>query len=151
MPFDIHIFIHFIFLTPQQTLNKFHTLKRDPHNPKHFNDSLMSNRSFRNPHLYAKLVEFVDVDERASNFGLHTPIGVPNPNSDGQQEGGFGGANNGNAGQGTSGWEIWDWRKGLKEEEWCAERIGMSIFCASFFFFLSLFPLLFPPSLLSLS
>ncbi|KAF9269029.1 hypothetical protein L218DRAFT_916550 [Marasmius fiardii PR-910] len=36
--------------------------------PKHFNDSLMSNRSFRNPHLYAKLVEFVDVDERVSNF-----------------------------------------------------------------------------------
>jgi len=28
----------------------------------------MSNRSFRNPHLYAKLVEFVDVDERTTNF-----------------------------------------------------------------------------------
>lgn len=28
----------------------------------------MSNRSFRNPHLYAKLVEFVDVDERETNF-----------------------------------------------------------------------------------
>lgn len=28
----------------------------------------MSNRSFRNPHLYAKLVEFVDVDERVTNF-----------------------------------------------------------------------------------
>ena len=28
----------------------------------------MSNRSFRNPHLYAKLVEFADVDERATNF-----------------------------------------------------------------------------------
>lgn len=26
------------------------------------------NRSFRNPHLYAKLVEFVDVDEKATNF-----------------------------------------------------------------------------------
>lgn len=37
-------------------------------NPKHFNDSLMANRSFRNPHLYAKLVEFVDVDERTTNF-----------------------------------------------------------------------------------
>lgn len=44
------------------------TLKRDPDNPKHFNDSLMSNRSFRNPHLYTRLVEFVDVDERATNF-----------------------------------------------------------------------------------
>lgn len=28
----------------------------------------MSNRSFRNPHLYAQLVDFVDVDERATNF-----------------------------------------------------------------------------------
>ena len=28
----------------------------------------MSNRSFRNPHLYAKLVEFVDVNERETNF-----------------------------------------------------------------------------------
>lgn len=28
----------------------------------------MSNRSFRNPHLYAKLVEFADVDERSTNF-----------------------------------------------------------------------------------
>jgi len=49
-------------------LAQFHTLKRDPDQPKHFNDSLMSNRSFRNPHLYAKLVEFVDVDERTTNF-----------------------------------------------------------------------------------
>ncbi|EMD35273.1 hypothetical protein CERSUDRAFT_85284 [Gelatoporia subvermispora B] len=31
----------------------------------------MSNRSFRNPHLYAKLVEFVDVDERTTNFPKH--------------------------------------------------------------------------------
>ncbi|PSR70743.1 hypothetical protein PHLCEN_2v13363 [Hermanssonia centrifuga] len=49
-------------------LAQFHLLKRDPTNPKHFNDSLMANRSFRNPHLYAKLVEFVDVDERTTNF-----------------------------------------------------------------------------------
>ena len=28
----------------------------------------MANRAFRNPHLYAKLVEFVDVDERTTNF-----------------------------------------------------------------------------------
>ncbi|KAI6040912.1 HCNGP-like protein-domain-containing protein [Pisolithus marmoratus] len=52
-------------------LAQFHALKRDPENPKHFNDSLMSNRSFRNPHLYAKLVEFVDVDERTTNFPSH--------------------------------------------------------------------------------
>lgn len=51
-------------------------LKRDPANPKHFNDSLMSNRSFRNPHLYAQLVEFVDVDERTTNF----PESLWNPN-----------------------------------------------------------------------
>lgn len=56
-------------LTPSQAkLAQFRTLKRDPANPKHFNDSLMSNRSFRNPHLYTKLVEFVDVDERTTNF-----------------------------------------------------------------------------------
>lgn len=54
------------------------TLKRDSDNPKHFNDSLMSNRSFRNPHLYMRLVEFVDVDERATNFpkGLWDPLDV---------------------------------------------------------------------------
>ncbi|KAF8623197.1 hypothetical protein AX17_007518 [Amanita inopinata Kibby_2008] len=56
-------------------LSHFHTLKRDPANPKHFNDSLMSNRSFRNPHLYTKLVEFVDIDERTTNF----PRGVWDP------------------------------------------------------------------------
>ncbi|KAF8492118.1 hypothetical protein JB92DRAFT_1245433 [Gautieria morchelliformis] len=28
----------------------------------------MSNRTFRNPHLYAKLVEFVDVDEKSTNI-----------------------------------------------------------------------------------
>lgn len=32
----------------------------------------MSNRSFRNPHLYAKLVEFVDVNESATNFSKVT-------------------------------------------------------------------------------
>ncbi|THV02796.1 hypothetical protein K435DRAFT_962772 [Dendrothele bispora CBS 962.96] len=36
--------------------------------PKHFNDSLMSNRSFRNPHLYAQLVDFIGADERSTNF-----------------------------------------------------------------------------------
>jgi len=56
-------------------LAQFSALKRDPDNPKHFNDSLMSNRSFRNPHLYAKLVEFVDVDERTTNF----PLEIWNP------------------------------------------------------------------------
>ena len=36
----------------------------------------MSNRSFRNPHLYAKLVEFVDVDEQTTNF----PCNLWDPN-----------------------------------------------------------------------
>ncbi|KAL5522356.1 hypothetical protein ACEPAG_8372 [Sanghuangporus baumii] len=49
-------------------LSQFQELKRDPSNPRHFNDSLMSNRSFRNPHLYAQLVDFVDVDECTTNF-----------------------------------------------------------------------------------
>ncbi|KAJ3994569.1 HCNGP-like protein-domain-containing protein [Lentinula boryana] len=48
-------------------LNQFHQLKSSS-TPKHFNDTLMSNRSFRNPHLYAQLVEFVDIDERTTNF-----------------------------------------------------------------------------------
>ncbi|KDQ58725.1 hypothetical protein JAAARDRAFT_128486 [Jaapia argillacea MUCL 33604] len=49
-------------------VSQFISLKRNPTNPKHFNDSLMANRSFRNPHLYAQLVDFVDVDERTTNF-----------------------------------------------------------------------------------
>jgi len=52
----------------QAKLSQFSALKMDPVNPRHFNDSLMSNRSFRNPHLYTKLVEFVDVNERSTNF-----------------------------------------------------------------------------------
>ncbi|EJD49919.1 HCNGP-domain-containing protein [Auricularia subglabra TFB-10046 SS5] len=50
----------------QAKLAQFRTLKTTQ--DKHFNDALMANRSFRNPHLYATLVEFVDVDETASNF-----------------------------------------------------------------------------------
>ncbi|KAI0935131.1 hypothetical protein AcW1_009289 [Taiwanofungus camphoratus] len=57
--------------TIEAKLSQFLALKRDPVHPKHFNDSLMANRSFRNPHLYAKLVEFVDVDERTTNFPKH--------------------------------------------------------------------------------
>lgn len=44
---------------------KFYLLKRQG---KHFNDTLMQNKAFRNPHIYAKLVEFVSVDETATNF-----------------------------------------------------------------------------------
>ncbi|EGO03629.1 hypothetical protein SERLA73DRAFT_130025 [Serpula lacrymans var. lacrymans S7.3] len=59
-------------VTIEAKLAQFHALKRDPTNPKHFNDSLMSNRSFHNPHLYAKLVEYVDVNERTTNFPKDT-------------------------------------------------------------------------------
>ena len=55
----------------QAKVTSFLTLKRDSQDPRHFNDSLMANRAFRNPHLYTKLVEFVDVDERISNFPQH--------------------------------------------------------------------------------
>jgi len=44
---------------------KFHLLKRQG---KHFNDSLMQSKAFRNPHIYAKLVQFVDIQETATNF-----------------------------------------------------------------------------------
>lgn len=60
----------------QTKVAQFLALKRGPENPRHFNDSLMSNRSFRNPHLYATLVEFVDVDERTTNF----PTNIWDPN-----------------------------------------------------------------------
>ncbi|KAJ4473581.1 HCNGP-domain-containing protein [Lentinula aciculospora] len=55
-------------------MKQFHQLKSLP-TPKHFNDTLMSNRSFRNPHLYAQLVDFVNIDERATNF----PKGIWDP------------------------------------------------------------------------
>ena len=31
----------------------------------------MSNKAFRNPHIYAKLVEFVEVDEMGTRFPKH--------------------------------------------------------------------------------
>jgi hypothetical protein len=34
----------------------------------YFNDSLARNKAFRNPHILSKLVEYVDVDEKGSNF-----------------------------------------------------------------------------------
>ncbi|KAJ7163050.1 HCNGP-like protein-domain-containing protein [Mycena filopes] len=51
----------------QTKLAQFHALKTATP-AKHFNDSLMGSRAFRNPHLYTKLVEFIDVDERSTNF-----------------------------------------------------------------------------------
>ncbi|RKP04993.1 HCNGP-like protein-domain-containing protein [Thamnocephalis sphaerospora] len=34
----------------------------------YFNDRLLGSQAFRNPHLYAKLVEFLDLDETGSNL-----------------------------------------------------------------------------------
>ncbi|KAF9287975.1 hypothetical protein BGZ68_000997 [Mortierella alpina] len=34
----------------------------------HFNQSLMKNKNFRNPHIYTSLVEFVQLNETGSNF-----------------------------------------------------------------------------------
>ncbi|PPQ77459.1 LOW QUALITY PROTEIN: hypothetical protein CVT26_005845 [Gymnopilus dilepis] len=52
----------------QTQFTRFGNLKIDPMKPMHYNDNLMGNRTFRNPHLYAKLVDWVDVDERSTNF-----------------------------------------------------------------------------------
>jgi hypothetical protein len=44
-----------------------------------FNDSLLKNKAFRNPHIYAKLVEFVELDEIGSNLdkSVFDPHGFP--------------------------------------------------------------------------
>ncbi|KAF8903901.1 HCNGP-like protein-domain-containing protein [Gymnopilus junonius] len=52
----------------QTQFNRFGALKVDPMKPIHYNDNLMGNRTFRNPHLYTQLVDWVDVDERSTNF-----------------------------------------------------------------------------------
>jgi len=52
----------------QSKIRHFQSLKLQG---KHFNDSLMSNKAFRNPHIYAKLVEFVEVDEMGTRFPKH--------------------------------------------------------------------------------
>ncbi|TFK17388.1 hypothetical protein FA15DRAFT_676093 [Coprinopsis marcescibilis] len=63
-----------------EKLALFHSIKRRPANPQHFNDTLMANRDFRNPHIYANLVNWAGVsDERATNFPkeLWDPHDVP--------------------------------------------------------------------------
>ena len=60
-------------LTPapcQAKLLKFHELKASG---THFNVSLARNRQLRNPHIYAKLVKWVDVDEGASCYPQRAP------------------------------------------------------------------------------
>ncbi|RGB26988.1 HCNGP-like protein [Rhizophagus diaphanus] len=45
----------------------------------HFNKNLLKNKAFRNPHIYNKLVEFVELDEIGSNFDreVYDPYGFP--------------------------------------------------------------------------
>ena len=45
----------------------------------HFNDSLFASKAFRNPRIYTKLVEFVEVDEIGTNWSKHVwdPKGLP--------------------------------------------------------------------------
>ncbi|CAG8525739.1 6528_t:CDS:2 [Diversispora eburnea] len=44
-----------------------------------FNENLQKNKAFRNPHIYNKLVEFVELDEIGSNFDreIFDPYGYP--------------------------------------------------------------------------
>lgn len=49
----------------QAKLRHFHTLRSQG---VFFNDSLQNNKSFRNPSILSKLVDFVNVDEKLSNI-----------------------------------------------------------------------------------
>lgn len=60
---------HLVSPALKARLAQFHELKA-AERPTHFNASLLSNRSFRNPSIYDKLVAFVGVDERASGYAL---------------------------------------------------------------------------------
>ncbi|GAA5842668.1 hypothetical protein JCM9279_003655 [Rhodotorula babjevae] len=50
----------------QAKLANFHALRQSRN--LHFNDSLHASKAFRNPRIYAKLVEFVDVDESGTGW-----------------------------------------------------------------------------------
>ncbi|PWN51846.1 hypothetical protein IE53DRAFT_33605 [Violaceomyces palustris] len=60
----------------EEKLAKFHALKKQG---THFNTSLSRNQAFKNPHIYAKLVEFVEIDEKGSNYQDMTVRGTWNP------------------------------------------------------------------------
>ncbi|SPO20111.1 uncharacterized protein UTRI_00506_B [Ustilago trichophora] len=51
--------------TVQANLERYHELKKKG---VHFNENLMRNRSFKNPHVYSQLVEFLGIDETRSNL-----------------------------------------------------------------------------------
>ncbi|KAF9967495.1 hypothetical protein BGZ70_009334 [Mortierella alpina] len=50
----------------QAKMEQFHHVKLT--RGIHFNQSLMKNKNFRNPHIYTSLVEFVQLNETGSNF-----------------------------------------------------------------------------------
>lgn len=51
------------FKVLETKLRRFHVLKAaEP--PTHYNESLLRNRSFRNPHIHDRLVSFVGINER---------------------------------------------------------------------------------------
>ncbi|GAA99239.1 uncharacterized protein L969DRAFT_93701 [Mixia osmundae IAM 14324] len=51
--------------TLEAKLATFHELKSTG---IHFNDTLVRNKAFRNPHILSKLVDFLNIDEKTSNF-----------------------------------------------------------------------------------
>ncbi|EGG00613.1 uncharacterized protein MELLADRAFT_67653 [Melampsora larici-populina 98AG31] len=65
-----------IDITLVSKLEKFKSLRDQG---IYFNDNLVKNKSYRNPHIYTKLVQFVDVEETGSNFSpdIWDPLGFP--------------------------------------------------------------------------
>ncbi|KAE8222972.1 hypothetical protein CF319_g3932 [Tilletia indica] len=57
----------------ESRLANFHSLKSSG---THFNSSLMRSHAFHNPHIYAKLVSFVDIVETGSNYKFLTRPGA---------------------------------------------------------------------------
>ncbi|KAJ7269541.1 hypothetical protein C8J57DRAFT_1322264 [Mycena rebaudengoi] len=115
-------------------LAQFHALKHGTP-PRHFNDSLMANHAFRNPHLYAKLVEFVAADERASNFEVHAAGALGSsvaPSNFGLPQTTLGvGAGGGGGGVPRTRHAIdvvLDAGEGDMEAGWYADRVGTSAF-----------------------
>lgn len=53
--------------TVQANVERYHQLK---HQGLHFNQVLLQNRSFKNPHVYSHLVDLLDIDETRSNLPL---------------------------------------------------------------------------------
>ncbi|CAD6886373.1 unnamed protein product [Tilletia caries] len=69
LPFKLKVLSlhHYYHPRAQARLANFHRLKASG---THFNSSLMRSQAFHNPHIYAKLVSFVDIEETGSNYKL---------------------------------------------------------------------------------